>query len=55
MVDTNRSNQTAARMAGLRTYGESILAEHAVDEMDLGGIGKLIAVLQIKHRHNCKA
>ncbi len=43
MVDTNRENQAAARMAGLRTYGESILAEHAVDEMDLGGIGKLIS------------
>lgn len=45
VVDTNRANVTAARMAGLKTYGESILAEHALDELDLGGIGKFIAAL----------
>ena len=45
VVDTNRANVAAARMAGLKTYGESILAEHALDEMDLGGIGKFIAAV----------
>lgn len=44
MVDTNRENTQAARMAGLPVYGDSILAESALDRMDLGGLGKLLAV-----------
>jgi len=43
LVDTNRDNIAAARLAGLDTYSGSILAEYALDEMDLGGTGRLIA------------
>ena len=43
LVDTNRTDIAAARMAGLNVYGESILAEHILDEIDLGGLGRLIA------------
>ncbi|MHC5023214.1 MAG: cation:proton antiporter [Planctomycetota bacterium] len=43
VVDTNRANLAAARMAGLETYSGSILAEHALEEIDLGGLGRLIA------------
>ncbi|UCD75219.1 MAG: cation:proton antiporter [Phycisphaerales bacterium] len=43
LVDTNRRNIAAARLAGLETYSGSILAEYALDEMDLGGLGRLIA------------
>jgi Trk K+ transport system NAD-binding subunit len=43
LVDTNRGDLAAARMAGLPTYNESILAEHLLDDVNLGGIGRLIA------------
>ncbi len=43
LVDSNRDNINAARMAGLPVYSGSILAERAVSEIDLGGIGRLIA------------
>ena len=43
IVDTNRTELAAARMGGLETCGESVLAEHLLDEIDLGGVGKLIA------------
>lgn len=44
LVDSNRANVAAARMAGLPTYAGSILAEYAVAEMSLGGVGRLLAV-----------
>ncbi len=44
LVDTNRDHAAVARMAGLPTYTGSILAEYALDEIDLGGIGRLFAV-----------
>lgn len=43
LVDTNLANIAAARMAGLPAYHGSILAEHALEEMPLDGIGRLIA------------
>jgi NhaP-type Na+/H+ or K+/H+ antiporter len=43
LVDTNRTDLAAARMAGLETHGESILGEHLLDEIDLGGLGRLVA------------
>jgi hypothetical protein len=43
LVDSNRDSINAARMAGLPVYSGSILAEHALSEIDLGGIGRLIA------------
>jgi NhaP-type Na+/H+ or K+/H+ antiporter len=44
VVDTNRRHVAAGRMAGLETCNESVLAEHLLDEVDLGGIGRLLAV-----------
>jgi NhaP-type Na+/H+ or K+/H+ antiporter len=44
LVDSNRANIVAARMAGLPTYAGSILAEYAIAEMSLGGLGRLLAV-----------
>jgi len=44
LVDTNRENTAAARMAGLPVYTGSVLAEHALDALNLGGLGRLLAV-----------
>jgi hypothetical protein len=44
LVDSNRVNTAAARMAGLTTHTGSVLAEKAIDEINLGGIGRLLAV-----------
>jgi len=43
LVDTNRQHTAAARMADLPTYNGSILAEATLDDIDLGGLGKLVA------------
>jgi hypothetical protein len=43
LVDTNRADLAAARMAGLDTHADSILAEYLLDDIDLGGLGRLIA------------
>lgn len=44
LVDANRANIRGARMKGLPTYYGNILSEYALDEMDLHGIGRLIAM-----------
>ncbi len=44
MVDTNRSNITHARMEGLTAYMGSILSENVIEELDLDGIGRLMAL-----------
>ncbi|RMF72818.1 MAG: hypothetical protein D6744_16390 [Planctomycetota bacterium] len=44
LVDTNWDNIAAARMEGLPTYAGSILSEHAIDELELGGIGRVLAL-----------
>ena len=44
LVDANRANVRAALMAGLPAEGRNILAEHAVEALDLRGIGRAIAV-----------
>lgn len=44
MVDTNRRNISAAKLEGLKAYLGSILSEHVVDEVDLDGIGRLMAL-----------
>ncbi len=44
LVDSNRDNINAARMEGLSTYVGSVLAEYAIAEMRLGGIGRLLAL-----------
>lgn len=44
LVDTNWVNISAARMAGLPTFYASILSEYVLDEIELGGIGRLLAL-----------
>ena len=44
LVDTNFRNVAAARMAGLRAECSSVLAEHVREELDLAGIGRLLAL-----------
>lgn len=44
LVDTNRGNVAAARLAGLSAINVSILAEYLLDEIDLEGIGRLFAL-----------
>lgn len=43
LVDTNRENLTAARLAGIEIHEGSILADKLMDEIDLNGIGRLVA------------
>ncbi len=44
MVDTNHGNIKTARMEGLETYYANILSDHATENLDLGGIGRFIAM-----------
>lgn len=44
LVDTNWNNITAARLQGLPTFYGNILSENIVDDLDLDGIGRLLAV-----------
>lgn len=44
LVDTNYANIAAARMKGLPTCWANILSEYAREEIDFGGIGRLIAM-----------
>jgi NhaP-type Na+/H+ or K+/H+ antiporter len=44
LVDSNRNNIAVARMAGLPTHCGSILAENTADELELGGLGRLLAL-----------
>jgi hypothetical protein len=44
LVDTNRANIEAARLEGLETYYGSILSEDALVEIDMSGIGYLLAL-----------
>jgi len=44
VADTNRSNVNAARMDGLQTYFGSVLTESAMEELNLEGIGRLLAL-----------
>lgn len=43
LVDTNRQQITEARMRQLPVYNGSALAEATLDEIDLAGLGKLVA------------
>ncbi len=45
-MDSNWDNINAAKMSGLPTYAGSVLSDHALGELDLGGIGRLLAVTQ---------
>ena len=44
LVDNNRHNVTAARMAGIPAFYASIFADHILDQVEIGGIGKLMAM-----------
>ena len=44
LVDTDWRNISAARLAGLPTFYASVLSDSALDEVELGGIGRLLAL-----------
>jgi NhaP-type Na+/H+ or K+/H+ antiporter len=44
MVDANWANISAARMAGVPTFYANILSQYALDEIELGGMGYLMAL-----------
>ena len=44
LVDTDWANLSAARASGIPTFYASILSQYALDEIDLGGIGYLLAL-----------
>jgi len=44
LVDTNHDNTRAARMSGLPTWSGNILADYALGELDLTGMGRLLAL-----------
>lgn len=44
VLDTNRENATLARMAGLSSHVGSALAGNIADDLDLSGIGRLLAL-----------
>ncbi len=44
LVDSNRETTATARMEGHRTHTGSALSEHLLDEIDLGGVGHVMAV-----------
>lgn len=44
LVDSRFSNTRAARMEGLTTYHANLLSESAIDELNLGGIGRFLAL-----------
>ena len=44
LVDSNWANVTAARRMGLQTHYGNVLSETAEDEIDLHGIGRLLAL-----------
>ena len=44
LADSNWSNINKARKMGLNTYYGNVLSEYAIDEINLDGIGKLLAL-----------
>ena len=44
LIDTNHDNTRSARMSGLPTWSGNILAEYAMGELDLTGMGRLLAL-----------
>lgn len=44
VVDTNRMNTSASRMAGFPTYTGSMLSEHVIEEIDFGGLGRFLSL-----------
>lgn len=44
LLDNNRVNITAARLAGIQTQSGDVLGEHLLAELDCAGIGRLLAL-----------
>lgn len=44
LMDTNRANVSAARLLGFPTHIGSALAQNVADNLDLGGMGRLLAL-----------
>jgi len=44
LLDSNRDNTRAARMAGLSTYTGGVMDDHTLDRLDLGGTGRIFAM-----------
>jgi NhaP-type Na+/H+ or K+/H+ antiporter len=44
MVDTNWDNISKTRLEGIPSYHGSVLSEHILDEIELDGIGRLLAL-----------
>jgi NhaP-type Na+/H+ or K+/H+ antiporter len=44
LADSNWTNVTATRREGLRAHYLNALAERAIDEMDVGGVGRVLAL-----------
>lgn len=44
LVDTNRGETHAAKMADLPAYHGNVLSDEALEEFDLGGLGRLLAL-----------
>jgi len=44
LVDTNRASLIEARLQGRQTYHGNILAEHALENIDLASIGRVLAM-----------
>ena len=44
MADSNPKNVRASQRAGLEAERVNVLAEHAVEELNLGGVGRLLAL-----------
>ena len=42
LVDSNRYNAQIARLEGLPTTYASILSEHAIEELEMGGLGRFV-------------
>ncbi len=44
LIDTNRAHVSAARLAGLGAHTANIHSESVLDDLDLGGIGRVVAM-----------
>ena len=44
LVDSNHHNVTASRLAGLEAEVGNVLGEETIDELELGGVGRILAL-----------
>ncbi|MCA9100725.1 MAG: sodium:proton antiporter [Planctomycetales bacterium] len=44
LVDANRQNVVEARLQGLAAHHGNVLADNTLDELDLGGVGRMLAL-----------